>query len=222
MELSLDYYSLLRNPVALGISNHAHQCKNKTNYTKLPHQPTIVQQTCASFMLPWTKRISQPQQQKHLYPTRLKSKALGFFANLGWTNLSGSTKQTLNQTVAKSIYSNRKCWRRYGEIWPLYFIDLSDSWSDWRPVWMIACWNTIDSHYMDFVHQLVFLAAAASREFGNRTSLRTTIITIPWIHYLYSCFTCCTSLWSTLLTAAPSWDLSVFKSLGDILSTSNE
>lgn len=53
--------------------------------------------------------------------TRLKSKALGFFANLGWTNLSGSTKQTLNQTVAKSIYSNRKCWRRYGEIWPLYF-----------------------------------------------------------------------------------------------------
>ena len=45
------------------------QCKNNTNYPKLPHQQTIVQQTCASFFPLWTKIISQPQQQKHLYPS---------------------------------------------------------------------------------------------------------------------------------------------------------
>lgn len=83
------------------------QCTTKKIlHTKLPHQQTIVQQTCASFMLPWfqetkstttTKTPVSLLQVKHILQViteievqsaRIKSKVLGFFANLGWTNLS--------------------------------------------------------------------------------------------------------------------------------------
>ena len=100
----------LMKPVALWPSCITFQCKNITNYTTNPHRQTIVQQTCASLIhaskrsLLRTKSKTQPTKtsgypgytgQPHIkkkqvdwFSSIIKSKALGFFANLGWTNLS--------------------------------------------------------------------------------------------------------------------------------------